>query len=336
MTTATHSDQWVCPRCSAPIAPGELVCARCGGLIYRQHLEQLSAEAQRMEPINAGAAAALWQQALQLLPPDSQQFHAISQRLATLSSGMRPAPPRKAPPAPRRETAGTVLMKTIGSMALSVMVYWLFLGWAFALGLVLLIFIHEMGHVLALRYYRLNASPPIFIPFLGALINLRQPPPDAKVEAVVGIGGPIAGTVGALACFAWYLATKNQLALELSYFGFFLNLFNMIPMPPLDGGRITAAISPWFWILGLLVLGGMVYSDIRQGRDVSILLLVLLISLPRVIATLARPEYRRGAYYAITRRASWSIGVSYIVLLALLGVLMWYTGQIIQPFGGMA
>lgn len=225
------------------------------------------------------------------------------------------------------------LLKTVGSMIVSVAVYWLFLGWQFAIGLVLLIFVHEMGHVVALRYYKLNASPPIFIPFLGALINLRQQPQDAKVEAIVGIGGPVLGTVGAVAAFAWYLTTKSELALQISYFGFFLNLFNMIPMPPLDGGRVTAAISPWFWILGLVALGAMVFDDIQRGRDASILILILLVSLPRVIMTLTNKQHRSGPYYNISKRASWSIGIAYILLLGILGILMWYTGRMIHPFG---
>src|SRR5205085_372286 len=103
---------------------------------------------------------------------------------------------------------------------------------------VVLILVHELGHVAAMRHYGLSASPPIFIPFMGALINLRQPPQDAKVEAVVGIGGPIAGTVGALACYALYLGlpdgSARMLTHQLAFVGFALNLFNLLPVPPLD------------------------------------------------------------------------------------------------------
>ena len=186
----------------------------------------------------------------------------------------------------------------------------------FATGFVVLILVHELGHVAAMRYYGLSASPPIFIPFLGALINLRQPPQNAKVEAVVGIGGPIAGTVAALARLRAVPQlpdgrTSPELTQLLAYVGFLLNLFNLLPVPPLDGGRITAAVSPKVWMLGLAGLIGMAIQQWVAGNRLlfGMLLMVLLFAYPRVRATLSRRN-NDDPYYAIGRRASWTIGSS--------------------------
>ncbi|MGH7178344.1 MAG: site-2 protease family protein [Tepidisphaeraceae bacterium] len=199
-----------------------------------------------------------------------------------------------------------------------------FPGWQVAVGFVLLILVHEMGHVVANLHYGLAASPPIFVPFLGAVILLRERPANAKVEAVSAIAGPVAGTFGALACFAWYVQTRSELALLLSWFGFTINLFNLLPVPPLDGGRVAAAISPWVWILGLAGLGAMVVDDFRHGRDFSLLMVLLLVALPRVLAVL-RGGARKGEYYNVGRAANLTIGAAYLVLLGLLAWLRWYT-----------
>jgi Zn-dependent protease len=206
-------------------------------------------------------------------------------------------------------------------MILSIIVYSLMLrsmSWKVWAGFVVLMLIHELGHVFALRWYRLRASPPIFIPFMGALINLRQNPPNAKVEAVVGIGGPIAGTIGALVCYwlawrtNWSLVTPPEL-FAMAYLGILLNLFNMLPVPPLDGGRITAAISPWIWMFGVAGVIGLIVRDVVRGHPVNmILVLVILFAAPRVIATLKAG--RRGPYYNISPFSSRVIAVAYLCL----------------------
>jgi Zn-dependent protease len=179
---------------------------------------------------------------------------------------------------------------------------------------VLLILVHELGHSIAMLRYGLKASPPIFIPFVGALINLRERPKDALQESVVGIAGPAAGTVGAIACYFYYLKTGNELALDLAYFGFLLNLFNMLPVPPLDGGRITAAISPLIWMPGLLiVVGWVVYTWIMTRHINYMLVLLLFFAWPRVRRTLFGNE-RQGEYYQIGRPATWAMGIAYVGL----------------------
>ena len=350
-----------CERCGWVLDPNSLACRNCGALTYRAALERLSAEAMQLEPVDPAGAALRWRRCLELLPADSQQYAAIYQRLSALAAGFArpgygaaaqahpayagypagaypgyPGYPAAAGPAalPPEDTALSAVLKTGGSMLVSILVYAvlfsgggsLLWGLLFATGFVVMILVHELGHVAAMRYYGLSASPPIFIPFLGAMIRLRQQPADAKVEAVVGIGGPLAGTVGALACYAVYLGLPDgtgikQLVHVLALFGFFLNLFNLLPVPPLDGGRITAALSPRIWMLGIAVLIGLIVKQTYDGHFPFILVLVLLFAVPRVRATLARR--RAGgpadAYYTISPTARWTIGTLYLLLGAVLG-----------------
>src|SRR5262249_59479206 len=142
---------------------------------------------------------------------------------------------------------GKVLL-TSGTMLISVLVYsWTF-GWSYSAGFVALILAHEMGHYVAARQRGLDVGVPTFIPFVGAWIQLKDLPHDAETEAYVGIAGPVAGTAGALACYFLARQYDSALLLALSYAGFFLNLFNLIPVAPLDGGRITAILSPRVWL----------------------------------------------------------------------------------------
>ncbi len=122
----------------------------------------------------------------------------------------------------------------------------------------MLIFVHEMGHYLAARQRGLNVGAPTFIPFVGAWIELKDQPHNAETEAVYGLcqARPI-GTIGALACYFYARYTGERLFLALAYAGFFLNLFNLIPLSPFDGGRITAVLSPRVWLAGVPMLIGL-------------------------------------------------------------------------------
>jgi Zn-dependent protease len=143
---------------------------------------------------------------------------------------------------------------SILSMLLTIWVYAQFFGWPFAAGFVILLGIHEMGHYVAARQRGLNVSLPAFIPFVGAMINLRETPHNAETEAYVAYAGPFIGTLGAFACYFYGRATGQELYLALAYSGFMLNLFNLIPVSPLDGGRITQVLTPRIWLLGLPLL----------------------------------------------------------------------------------
>jgi Zn-dependent protease len=142
------------------------------------------------------------------------------------------------------------------SMLLSIGAYAILFPWSFAIGFVVLILIHEMGHVIAAKQRGLPVSAPVFIPFIGAMINMKRHPRDAVTEAYVAFGGPVLGTVGALLTFglAWYF--DSPLLYHLAQVGFLINLFNLIPIHPLDGGRIATAVSRWLWLVGLV--GGLV------------------------------------------------------------------------------
>jgi Zn-dependent protease len=146
---------------------------------------------------------------------------------------------------------------TAASMLVSVAAYALFYGWSFAAGFVLLILVHELGHAIQLRREGLSAGAPVFIPFLGAFIAMRDLPRDAAMEARVGIAGPILGSIGALAVHGAALATGSDLLLALAFTGYFLNLFNLVPISPLVGGRIASALSPRLWLAGLLLIVGL-------------------------------------------------------------------------------
>jgi Zn-dependent protease len=149
---------------------------------------------------------------------------------------------------------------TILSMAVSVWAYALIAPFQTALGVVLLIFVHEMGHVIASKQKGLPTSAPIFIPLLGALINLKRNPRDAETEAYIALGGPILGTAGALLVFFFGWQWDLPFWVHIAWIGFFLNLINLLPIHPLDGGRIAVAVSRWLWLFGLIAgLGVIIY-----------------------------------------------------------------------------
>jgi Zn-dependent protease len=208
-----------------------------------------------------------------------------------------------------------VFLKTGGTMLIAMWFYALVFGWRFAVGFVLLIFVHECGHLFAARSLGIKVGAPIFIPFLGAMIALKEHPRDAWMEAWIGIGGPLLGTLGALVCFLVYAGTGDLLFRALAYSGFWLNLFNLIPLLPLDGGRIAGAVSPWLWVVGVVLLGILLFFYF----NVFVLILVL-ISLPRVWRTLNHREIRDSTYYQLSPARRWTMGVLYFGLAALLAL----------------
>lgn len=188
------------------------------------------------------------------------------------------------------------LLLTGGTMLLSVFAYGLVFGWRYAAGFVLLIFVHEIGHYVAARQRGLAVGAPTFIPFVGAWIALKDQPHDAETEAHVGLGGPLLGTIGAMVCYFVGRNEHSHLWLALAYAGFFINLFNMIPLSPFDGGRITAVLGPRIWLLGVPILVAMFLY--RPG---PLLILMALLAAPQVMKALRHdPNAAENvAYYGV-------------------------------------
>ncbi len=210
------------------------------------------------------------------------------------------------------------LLLTGGTMLLSMSVYSLLWGWRFAVGFVLLILVHEMGHYLAARQKGLDVGAPAFIPFVGAWIALKEKPMSVETESYVAFAGPLAGSLGALACFALGRAYDSDLLLALSFSGFVINLFNLLPLSPLDGGRITAILSPRIWLLGAPLLIALFFY-----WPSPMLILVALLSAPQVLQAFRydpkAPEH--AIYYATDLETKIVYAVLYLGLAGFLAVM---------------
>ncbi|QEC47763.1 site-2 protease family protein [Baekduia soli] len=203
---------------------------------------------------------------------------------------------------------------TSGSMLVSIGAYALIWGWQFGVGFVLLLLVHEYGHVIQLRREGVkDAGAPIFIPFLGALIWAKSLGKDAAAEARVGLAGPVLGSIAAAACIGLYALTGNHLFQALAFTGFFLNLFNLLPVGFLDGARAAAALSPWVWLLGVFGIVVLVFVFPNP--------LIILIAVLGIWETWQRFRAFRGGgedierYYAIPRRQRIIIGATYLLLI---------------------
>jgi Zn-dependent protease len=205
------------------------------------------------------------------------------------------------------------ILKTGATMILSIAAYAMAWGWLFGVGFVLLLFVHECGHLIAAKRCGLHVGAPVFIPFVGALIALKEAPKNAWIESQVGIGGPILGSMGAAVCELIYLYTGNQLFRALAYTGFFLNLFNLVPLGFLDGGRIVTALSPWLWLLGFVILAGFTYLHVN-----FLLLVILLLSLPRLFSLFKKKSEEERRYFEVTPNQRLIMAILYFGLIALL------------------
>jgi Zn-dependent protease len=204
---------------------------------------------------------------------------------------------------------------TLGTMFVSIAAYALAFGWPFAVGFVLLIFVHEMGHVIQLRREGVEASAPIFIPFLGAVIAAKSLGKDAVAEARVGLAGPILGTIGTLIPLAIWLATGSDLWRAMAYVGFFINLINLLPVLPLDGGRAMAVLGPKVWIAGILV--AIAAAVVFLGP--IMLLLVLLLGGPELYQRFKnRHSEESREFHSVPTRAKVAVAAVYLSLAVLL------------------
>jgi Zn-dependent protease len=202
------------------------------------------------------------------------------------------------------------LLKTGGSMLITIWLYATVWGWQFALGFVILIFLHECGHLVVAKKFGLKVSAPMFIPFLGAFILLKEAPRNAWMEACVGIGGPLLGSLAALLCHAAGNHLGVPLFIALAYTGYFVNLFNLAPVGMLDG-------LPG---LGLLLWLGLTHPNF-------VIWLVLIMSIPRILSLFRKRSEEEQRYFEVPPAQRWTMGTMYFGLTAALVVLM-YVAQV--------
>jgi Zn-dependent protease len=216
-----------------------------------------------------------------------------------------------------------------GSMLLSLVVYATIWGWRYAAGFVALLFAHEMGHYIAARQRGLNAGAPAFIPFVGAWIALEDLPVDVETEAYIAIAGPVVGTIAALAVYLWARSEGSGLLLAISYSGLFLNLFNLLPISPLDGGRVTAVLSPRIWLLGAPVL-----LALMLYRPSPMLVIVIVLAAPQLMkAWRYDPKAPENvAYYGVPLQTKLEYGAVYLALAALLAIMTYDVHEMLDAF----
>ena len=306
-----------CAQCRAQLALTLLACPRCGSLVHAHRLEQLATTARlASEQGDIAGALSAWREAIELLPPNSRQFQIIQQKIIELSGkvGASEAPARRS----RGSSAtgwqkiaaaigaavlfiltkaklllfGLANSSTLLSMLLSLGVYWTAWGWKFALGLVISIYIHEMGHVVELRRYGFKATAPLFIPGLGAMIRLQQQVSNPREDAAIGLAGPIYGLgAAAVAAAIWYGA-KLPIFGAIAAVGAWINLFNLIPIWTLDGGRAFHALSRGQrWLCALTA--GVCWYFVRDGM----LLLLLIVVALRALSEVGNKEGDRRATF---------------------------------------
>ncbi len=279
-----------CDGCGSELGPALLACPGCGRLAHAEALRALAAEAEAASTAGRTAdAVAAWRRALELLPPEAPQAEGVRARVDRLSKQLEAAPSPGAGKLPKwlaplggiglllwkfkfvlgfALTKGKLLLlgltkgSTFFSMLLALGVYWTLWGWKFALGFVVMIYIHEMGHVAALRQLGIAASAPMFIPGLGAFVRLKQYPASAREDARVGLAGPIWGLAASAFAYALYRATDQGIFAGLAHAGAVINLFNLIPVWQLDGGRGMRALAQRErWGIAALVAVAFFFSE---------------------------------------------------------------------------
>jgi Zn-dependent protease len=308
--------------CGVELAPALLACPACRRLVHADALRAVSARAGDEERGgDLSAALASWREVLALLPRDSRQHATVAATVAALAPRVQPPPEAAAPPPshPWLKRGGALAavallvwkfkfvlalvlgkakllllglteLGTIGSMLASFGVYWGAWGWRFAAGLVASIYVHEMGHVAALRARGVAASAPMFIPGVGAYVRLGQPLASAADDARVGLAGPLWGLAAAAAAWAASLAVGSPLLAAVAQTGARINLFNLVPVWQLDGARAFRALSRNQRLLACAAVAAAWWAS-GEG----FLLLVLLVGALRVFSRDAPAEGDSGA-----------------------------------------
>jgi Zn-dependent protease len=291
-----------CTQCGTEVPETRQSCPVCHTLVHAAELKALAFAAETAAASgDVSAEIAAWRQALPLLPTGSRQLEQIAQKVADLSRRLDAAPKPPSPPPGNLRWKGGGALTTLGllawklkalllvvatkgkllllgltnagtvlSMALSFGVYWAAFGWPFAAGLILSLYVHEMGHVAALRRLGIPASLPMFLPGIGAVVRLRQHPASPSEDARIGLAGPLWGMGAAIAACLIYLGGGWPLAAAVARWGAWVNLFNLLPVWQLDGGRAFHALSRPQRIAAALVLGAL-WLWTREGLLILLL-----------------------------------------------------------------
>jgi Zn-dependent protease len=210
------------------------------------------------------------------------------------------------------------VLTTSASMLVSVAAYAVIWGWKFAVGFVALLFVHEMGHVIQMKREGVQVSGMLFVPFLGAAVGARSMGGKALAEARIGLAGPIVGTLATAALIPLAEAQDSDFLRALAFTGFFLNLFNLAPVVPLDGGRAMAAMAPWMWFAGFAAMLGFFVLVPNP-----ILVLILLLG---GMETWRRWKTRKQglegnqAYYRVRPAHRLAVAIVYIALIAVCAI----------------
>ena len=208
------------------------------------------------------------------------------------------------------------IFTTSASMLVSIGAYSLIWGWTFAIGFVLLLLLHEIGHVIQLRREGIEASAPMFIPFMGAVVAAKSMGDNAAAEARVGLAGPVLGSLACCIPLAIWQLTGNEYWQALAFVGFFLNLFNLLPVLPLDGGRAMAALSPWVWAVGYAAL--VVLTFVFPNPIMLLILILGGMESWRRFKDRNSPESRR--FHDVPGRTRAAVAIVYLGLAALLAL----------------
>lgn len=312
-----------CAGCGTELADTLLACPACARLVHGAELTALAASAKEKEArADAAGALADWTRALALLPAGTRQRDAVAANVARLAAIAPPPPPKQAtaPGFLRKlgplgvallalwKLAGAAKMAAALSLLASFALYWQTWGLAFGAGFLASIYLHELGHVAALRWAGIPASAPMFIPGVGAYVRMHHAPPDARTDALVGLAGPIAGLFVAGGFYAAAQATGSPLLRALAHAGAAVNLFNLVPVWTLDGSRGLGALAQWQRFVVLLILGW-AYAVTHEGM----LILLLLAGALRAFSRGApqKPDHAVLALFAIV-----ALGLSGLAFIA--------------------
>ncbi|MHB8879149.1 MAG: site-2 protease family protein, partial [Myxococcaceae bacterium] len=308
-----------CLGCGSHLAPQLLACPRCHRLAHGEELKTLAARAEAASAANDPASAlAAWRTALDLLPPGSQQHAAVASKIEVLSKGVDAGPAESRGRMPKvlgaLGAAGLLLWKlkfvlvfvltkakfllfglskggTVVTMALALGAYWALWGWKFAAGFIGCIYVHEMGHVWALRRLGIAASAPMFIPGFGALVRMKQRPADVREDARVGLAGPIWGLGATIVAWGLSQLFESPFFAAIAHVNAFITLFNLLPIWTLDGGRGFRALTRMqrAWVIGAIGMAFFASSE-------SLYLLLGLVGVMRLFGNDAPARGDRRAF----------------------------------------